>query len=117
NRYHPHRVPCRAYRRVALGHHPSAPVPHGCRRDSPGGYAPRYLYSETAWPAPPFLKAEDPERFFSRILRSALYSLPIKPSRRRKQRNAYFSLSTGFSVAVTRLAFLLISQSAEMKWV
>lgn len=75
------------------------------------------IFTETAWPAPPFLKAEDPERFFSRILRSALYSLPIKPSRRRKQRNAYFSLSTGFSVAVTRLAFLLISQSAEMKWV
>ena len=68
-------------------------------------------------PTPPSLKAEEPVRFFSRILRSALYSLPMNPSRSRKQRNAYFSFSTGFSVAVTRLAFLLISQSAEMKWV
>src|SRR5699024_8024656 len=99
------------------GDRPSAAVLHGCLQDTLCGCALQFPYSETAWSAPPFLNAEEPERFFSRILRSTLYSLPMKPKRRRKQRKAYFSLSTAFSVTVTRLAFLLISQSAEMKWV
>ena len=41
-------------------------------------------------------------RLRSRILRSVLYSLPMKPRRRRKQRKAYFSLSTAFSVLEMR---------------
>ena len=62
-------------------------------------------------------KALEPERFWSRTFRSVLYAFPMKPSRSRKQRNAYFSLSTGFSLAVMRLVSLDIRQSAAMKWV
>ena len=65
----------------------------------------------------PFLNAELPERFFSRIFRSPLYSAPMNPSRSRKHRNAYFSLSAGFSFAVMRFWFLAMSQMAAMKWV
>ena len=50
----------------------------------------------------PALKAELPERCWSRILRAGLYTSPMKPKRRRKQRKAYFSLSTSFSFALIR---------------
>ena len=50
----------------------------------------------------PSLKAEEPESLPSRIFRAVFYSAPMNPSRRRKQRNAYFSLSVGFSAAWTR---------------
>ena len=53
-------------------------------------------------PTPDELKAELPLKFRRRIFRAALNSSPMKPSRRRKQRNAYFSLSVSFSFAVTR---------------
>ena len=48
-------------------------------------------------------------------MRSALYSFPMNPSRSRKQRNAYLSLSTGFSLAVIRFWFRAMSQSAVTK--
>ncbi|MPM93078.1 hypothetical protein SDC9_140214 [bioreactor metagenome] len=41
----------------------------------------------------------------------------MKPSRRRKQRKAYLSLSVSFSFAVTRFCALAISQSAATKCV
>ena len=63
------------------------------------------------------MNAEEPERFFSRIFRSVLYSAPMKPSLRRKHQKAYFSLSASFSFAVTRLAFFAMSQSAVTRCV
>ena len=63
------------------------------------------------------MKLPLPDRFFSRTFRSPLYSSPMNPSRSRKHRKAYFSLSAGRSFAVTRFCFLAISQSAVMKCV
>ena len=45
---------------------------------------------------------ELPARLRRSIFRAVLYSAPMKPRRSRKQRNAYFSLSACFSVALTR---------------
>lgn len=54
----------------------------------------------------------EPLSFSSRIFRQSLCSDPIKPSRRRKHRKAYFSLGTPRSLAVIRLDFLAIWQRA-----
>ena len=50
-----------------------------------------------------------------RIFLSSLYSAPIKPSRRRKHRNAYLSLSVSFSLAVMR--FRAMSHRAVIRCV
>src|SRR5699024_318777 len=67
-----------------------------------------HSHAATSFSGAPFFQLELPERFLRRIVRSALYSFPMKPSRRRKQRNAYFSLSTSFSVALMRFKSRLI---------
>lgn len=52
-----------------------------------------------------------PGRFFSNTFRAALYSLPMKPSRSRKQRKVYLSLSVSAVVGITRFCRWAISHS------
>ena len=59
----------------------------------------------------PFLNADDPDRFSSRIFLVFLYSYPIMPIRRSRQRMAYFSFSTGLFFIDTRLCFSAILAS------
>ncbi len=52
----------------------------------------------------PFLKADGPARFFSRIFRSVLDSASMEPRRRRKQRKANFSFGNSFFAGKTVFA-------------
>ena len=62
-------------------------------------------------------KALLPSMFFKRIFLDALYASPMNPSRSRKHRKAYFSLSTGRSFAVIRMLFFAISARAVISCV
>ena len=78
------------------------------------GFFAHFSHAVSSLLLPP-LNAELPERFLRRILRSALYSSPMKPRRSKKHLKAYFSLSISFSVAFIRFWLVLISQIAVMK--
>ena len=110
-----HRALCANGRSLGIVH---ADVFHLCALGVAGAEERQcFLYSEAASSATSFwgiaLKAELPVRFRRRILRSCLYSGPMKPNRRRKQRKAYLSFPVSRSLAVMRLVPGHLAQGAD----